>query len=57
MPLFQQSVIRKHIESFDAKHIEDRWIVFKGFFHSSERKQSRINKCENKRFQRSNENK
>lgn len=25
MPLFQQSVIKKHIESFDAKHIEERW--------------------------------
>jgi type I restriction-modification system DNA methylase subunit len=40
MPLFQQSVIRKHIESFDAKHIEERWNVFKGFFHSAEKQQN-----------------
>jgi type I restriction-modification system DNA methylase subunit len=40
MPLFQQSVIRKHIESFDAKHIEERWNVFKGYFHSAEKQQN-----------------
>ena len=41
MPLFQQSVIRKHIESFDAKHIEEKWLLFKCIFHSPE-KQSNI---------------
>jgi hypothetical protein len=37
MPLFQQSVIKKHIEAFDAKHIEERWSVFKSIFHIAEK--------------------
>jgi hypothetical protein len=40
MPLFQQSVIKKHIESFDVKHIEERWQLFRGIFHTSEKQQN-----------------
>jgi hypothetical protein len=40
MPLFQQSVIKKHLESFDKKHIEERWQLFRGIFHSAEKQQN-----------------
>ncbi len=40
MPLFQQSVIKKHIESFDAKHLEERWQLFRGIFHTAEKQQN-----------------
>lgn len=40
MPLFQQSVIKKHIESFDVKHIEERWQLFRGIFHTAEKQQN-----------------
>jgi tRNA1(Val) A37 N6-methylase TrmN6 len=50
MPLFQQSVIRKHIESFDAKHIEEKWLLFKSIFHSPE-KQSNIRNSKEEQYQ------
>ncbi|MES2799304.1 MAG: DNA methyltransferase [Bacteroidota bacterium] len=50
MPLFQQSVIRKHIESFDAKHIEEKWVLFKSIFHSPE-KQSNIRNSKEEQYQ------
>jgi hypothetical protein len=40
MPLFQQSVIQKHLESFDKNHIEARWQLFRGIFHSAEKQQN-----------------
>jgi hypothetical protein len=40
MPLFQQSILKKHIESFDAKHIEERWQLFKSIFHTAEKQQN-----------------
>ncbi len=40
MAHFQQSVIKKHIESFDAKHIEERWQLFRGIFHTAEKQQN-----------------
>lgn len=40
MPLFQQSVLKKHVESFDAKHIEERWQLFKSIFHTAEKQQN-----------------
>jgi type I restriction-modification system DNA methylase subunit len=40
MPLFQQSVIQKHLESFDKNHIEERWQLFRGIFHSAEKQQN-----------------
>ena len=50
MPLFQQSVIKKHIEAFDAKHIEDRWQKFQMVFHNSE-KQLNIRRSNEKQYQ------
>lgn len=40
MPLFQQSVLKKHVESFDVKHIEERWQLFKSIFHTAEKQQN-----------------
>jgi type I restriction-modification system DNA methylase subunit len=50
MPLFQQSVIKKHIEAFDAKYIEERWQVFRGIFHSAE-KQTNIRNSKEEQYQ------
>ncbi len=50
MPLFQQSVIKKHIEAFDAKHIEERWSVFKSIFHTAE-KQTNIRNSKEEQYQ------
>lgn len=50
MPLFQQSVIKKHIEAFDAKHIEERWQVFRGIFHTAE-KQTNIRNSKEEQYQ------
>jgi hypothetical protein len=40
MALFQQSVIKKHIESLNSKLIEERWQLFRSIFHSSEKQQN-----------------
>lgn len=40
MPLFQQSVIKKHIDGFNTQHIEERWQVFKSIFHTAEKQQN-----------------
>ena len=40
MPLFQQSVIKKHLESFDKNHIAERWQLFRGIFHTAEKQQN-----------------
>jgi type I restriction-modification system DNA methylase subunit len=40
MALFQQSVIKKHLESFDAKHLEERWQLFRGIFHTAAKQQN-----------------
>jgi type I restriction-modification system DNA methylase subunit len=40
MPLFQQTVIKKHIANFDAKYIEDRWQKFQTIFHNSVKQQN-----------------
>ena len=40
MPLFQQSVIQKHLESFDENNIEECWQLFRGIFHSAEKQQN-----------------
>jgi REP element-mobilizing transposase RayT len=40
MALFQQSVIKKHLESFDKNHIEERWQLFRGIFHTAEKQQN-----------------
>jgi type I restriction-modification system DNA methylase subunit len=50
MPLFQQSVIKKHIEALDAKHIEERWNVFKTIFHTAE-KQTNIRNSKEEQYQ------
>lgn len=50
MALFQQSVIKKHIESFDTKLIEDRWQLFRNIFHSTE-KQKNIRNSKEEQYQ------
>jgi hypothetical protein len=50
MPLFQQSVIKKHINGFNDQHIEERWQKFRMVFHNSE-KQLNIRRSNEKQYQ------
>ena len=40
MALFQQSVIKKHIESLDSKIIEQKWRKYGAVFHNYEKQQN-----------------
>jgi type I restriction-modification system DNA methylase subunit len=50
MALFQQSVIKKHIESLDSKTIDQKWQIFTSIFHNSI-KQSNIRNSKEEQFQ------
>lgn len=50
MPLFQHSILKKHVESFDVKHIEERWQLFKSIFHTAE-KQKNIRNSKEEQYQ------
>lgn len=50
MALFQQSVIKKHIESLDTARIEQKWSQFKSIFHNAE-KQTNIRNSKEEQYQ------
>lgn len=50
MALFQQSVIKKHIESLDSKVVEQKWQIYTSIFHNSV-KQNNIRNSKEEQFQ------
>jgi hypothetical protein len=50
MALFQQSVIKKHIESLDSKIIEQKWQIYTSVFHNPV-KQNNIRNSKEEQFQ------
>lgn len=50
MALFQQSVIKKHIESFDSTVIDQKWQLYTSVFHNSV-KQNNIRNSKEEQFQ------
>jgi hypothetical protein len=36
MPLFQNTVVGKHLNTQDAKMIQDKWELFKAHFHNTQ---------------------
>jgi type I restriction-modification system DNA methylase subunit len=50
MALFQQTVLKKHIESLDSNKIDQQWEKFKSIFHNVE-KQNNIRNSKEEQFQ------
>lgn len=50
MALFQQSVIKKHIESLDSKIVDQKWQIYTSIFHNSV-KQNNIRNSKEEQFQ------
>ena len=50
MALFQQSVVKKHIESLDKTRIEQKWQQFRSIFHNVE-KQTNIRNSKEEQYQ------
>ncbi len=40
MALFQQSVLKKHIESYSTQHLEESWKKFQSLFHTADKQQN-----------------